>query len=74
MIVAVCGNLDAALRILGRKMLADGIEKELKVRRFPKRSERIRFKLFLAERRRVRNQARNEGRRSRNTARGGVSP
>jgi len=40
--IVVSGSLDGALRILARKRLTCGIERELRVRRFPKRSERIR--------------------------------
>ena len=63
MIVAVYGNLDAALQILARKGAADGIDRALKIHEIPKRSERKKLKRFLAERRRTRNQTRNEGRR-----------
>jgi hypothetical protein len=41
-------------------MKVDGIERELKVRRFGKRSERVAYKKYLAERRRIRNQERKK--------------
>jgi hypothetical protein len=58
--IFVSGTLEAAIRILDRKMKVDGIERELKVRRFGKRSERVAYKKYLAERRRIRNQERKK--------------
>ena len=62
MTVIVSGALDAALQNLNRKMKIDGIVRELKIHQIPKRSSRRKFKAFLAERRRVRDQRR--GRRA----------
>ena len=58
-------NLDAALQILARKKLVDGIERALKIHEIAKPSSRRKFKFYLAERRRLRNKTRNEGRKAR---------
>jgi len=60
--VFVSGTLDDAIKILGRKIKGGGLEKELRVRSFPKRSERIRYKKHLANNRRLKNDKRREAR------------
>lgn len=64
MIVFVSGNFDSALQILARKRAADGIDRALKIHQIAKPSSRRRFKLYLAERRRLRNQTRTRTRRA----------
>ena len=64
--IPVRGSLDIALKILDRKLLNDGVTRELKVHAIPKPSERKRFKKFLAARRKLRDQAKRR--------RGGDSP
>ena len=54
--VIVSGTLESAIRALDRKRKACGIERELKARRFPKRSERIHYKAHLAKVRRLKKQ------------------
>ena len=60
MIVEVHGNLEGAIRTLKRKLAADGIDRETKINQIPKRSSRRRFKAFLAERRKRRDQAKRK--------------
>jgi ribosomal protein S21 len=62
--IFVSGTLEAAIRILDRKMKVDGIERELKVRRFGKRSERVAYKKYLARRRKSRDESRRKKGRS----------
>jgi ribosomal protein S21 len=59
MIVEVFGNnVDVAFKRLGKKMQADGIDRQLKIHQIPKPSEKRKLKEHLAERRRLRNQGR----------------
>ncbi len=69
MIVPVLGeNISRALRLLDKKMLSEA--KRLKIRGFAKKSERVRFKAFLAERFRLKTEKRRIDRLARFGGRG----
>jgi ribosomal protein S21 len=55
-------SLDRAIKILDKKLKEDGISRCLKIRAIPKPSSRKKFKEYLAERRRLRDQARKKRR------------
>jgi len=57
-IVIVSSTLEAAITTLNQKMKGDGIDKQMKINQIAKPSEKIKFKKFLAERRRLRNAGR----------------